>query len=646
MTDPSMPSSRPGEASTMSSRAQQGTCFAARFSPKSGFLAALGTTADHGRPGPGSCTAGGGPEAARPRAASRQARRGRGALLAIGLGLLAACSVAPKLEPAPAAPAAVAAKPPGAAIASAHALATDAGFEVLAQGGNAFDAAVAVSATLAVVEPISSGIGGGGFFLLHEAASGRDVFLDARETAPAAATPERYLDADGELDRDRATNGPWSAGIPGLPAALVHLADNYGRLPLATTLAPAIRIAREGFEVYPRMERGYLRRAAVMERYPGTRAVFLADGSPPRSGEILRQPDLARTLELLAAHGFDGFYRGEVARLLLDAVAAEGGQWSAEELAGYRVREREPLAFGYRGWRIVTAPPPSSGGVALAQMLQVLQGWDLQALAPAQRVHLMVEAMRRAYRDRTIYLGDPDFVPVPVARLAHPAYAAGLRATIHPDRATPSDLLPVRPAPLEDEETTHFSIIDAEGNRVSTTQTVNLLYGSGMVAPGTGVLLNNEMDDFALRPGTPNAFGVMGFEANAPAPGKRMLSSMTPTFMESADRVAVLGAPGGSRIITQVLIGILGFDAGLSAQQVAALPRFHHQWLPDAISAEAGALDADTVAALQAMGHVVNAGEEDWGNLQAVEWDRRANALRGGTDPRNEVGKAAVRPLP
>jgi gamma-glutamyltranspeptidase / glutathione hydrolase len=565
-------------------------------------------------------------------------------LLAIGLGILGGCSAAPMAAPATAAPAVVASNPPGAAIASAHALATDAGFEVLARGGNAFDAAIAVSSTLSVVEPISSGIGGGGFFLLHDARSGRDVFLDARETAPAAATPERYLDADGELDRDRATNGPWSAGIPGLPAALVHLADNYGRLPLSTSLAPAIRIAREGFEVYPRMERGYQRRAAVMERYPGTRAVFLADGDPPMTGEILRQPDLARTLELLGERGFDGFYRGEVARLLLAAVSAEGGEWTAEELAGYRVREREPLAFDYRGWRIVTAPPPSSGGVALAQMLQVLEGWDLQALAPAQRTHLMVEAMRRAYRDRTIYLGDPDFVRVPVARLTDPAYAAGLRATIHPGRATPSELLSGQPAPLEDDETTHFSIIDAEGNRVATTQTVNLLYGSGLVAPGTGVLLNNEMDDFALRPGTPNAFGVMGFDANAPAPGKRMLSSMTPTIMESPDTIAVLGAPGGSRIITQVLIGILGFDAGLPAQQVAALPRFHHQWQPDAISAEPGALDPGTVAALQAMGHGVNAGEDGWGNLQAVEWDRRANALRGGSDPRNEVGKARVEP--
>ena len=570
----------------------------------------------------------------------------------LSTGLLTACFLTAgllALAPAIAAEIAtrpVASHPPGAVIASAHALSTQAGLDIIRAGGNAFDAAIAVSSTLAVVEPISSGIGGGGFFLLHDANSGRDVFLDARETAPAAATPATYLDENGELNRDRATNGPWSAGIPGLPAALVHLAQHYGRLPLKTSLAPAIRIARAGFPIYARLEKGYGSRRAVMERYSGTRAVFLADGTPPTVGETLKQPELARTLELLAEKGFDGFYRGDVARKLLAAVKEEGGQWRADELSGYKVREREPLRLKYRGWDITTAPPPSSGGVALAQTLQILQGWDLAKLDPAHRTHVIVEALRRAYRDRTIYLGDPDFVMVPVARLTSPDYAAGLRATIHPDKATPSALLSGQPAPLEDDETTHFSIIDSDGNRVAATQTVNLLYGSGMVAPGTGVLLNNEMDDFALRPGTPNAFGVMGFEANAPKPGKRMLSSMTPSFIESDQQLAVIGAPGGSRIITQVLLAILAFDAGLNAQQVAALPRFHHQWLPDAISAEPGALDAGTVAALQAMGHTVNAGESTWGNLQTVVWNKQANTLEGGTDPRNPVGTAAVIALP
>jgi len=544
--------------------------------------------------------------------------------------------------------------PPGAAIASAHQLATDAGFEVLAAGGNAFDAAVAVSAALSVVEPISSGLGGGGFFLLHDAASNRDVLIDAREIAPASASPARYLTQEGELDRERAMNGPWSAGIPGLPAALVHVAEHYGTLPLSASLAPAIRLARDGFPVYARLANGYRARREVMERYPGSKAVFLATGAPLQEGEIFRQPDLANTLTLLAERGFDGFYRGELAQKLVAGVNAAGGEWTLDELARYTVKQREPIRFRYHHWEIVTAPPPSSGGIALAQMLQILEPWDLQALSDTQRIHLIVEAMRRAYRDRTFYLGDPEFTRVPQRLLTSPDYAAGLRATIHPARATPSDLLSGEATPLEDDETTHFSVIDAEGNRAAVTQTVNLLFGSGLVPPGTGVLLNNEMDDFALRPGTPNAFGVMGFEANAPQPGKRPLSSMTPTFMVSPERIVALGTPGGSRIITMVLLGILGVDAGLDTQAVTALPRYHHQWMPDAISAERGAFSADTADGLRALGHtVILPGEQAssarrssdvWGSLQAVSWDIAGNKVEAGSDPRNPVGKARVEP--
>lgn len=553
---------------------------------------------------------------------------------------------------AAAGPAAPAAHPPGAAVASAHHLATEAGIEILRQGGNAFDAAVAVSGVLSVVEPISSGLGGGGMWLLHDAKSGRDVFVDGRETAPAAATPDKFLDAKGNLDPQRSQNGPWSAGIPGLPAMLVHVADKYGRLPLKQSLAPAIRIAREGFPVYARMANGYAVKRQVMDRYPGTRAVFSPGGKPIREGDVFRQPDLAATLERLAAQGFDGFYRGTTAKRLVAGVNAAGGQWTLEELAGYRIKEREPIHFRYHDWNITTAPPPSSGGIALAQMLQILAPYDLKAMPEAERVHMVVESMRRAFRDRTFYLGDPDFVKIPQRLLLSPDYAAGLRAGIDPDKATPSNLLSGQPTPLEDEETTHFSIIDADGNRVAATQTVNLLFGSGLVPPGTGVLLNDEMDDFALKPGTPNAFGVMGYEANAPKPGKRMLSSMTPTFMESRDKVVALGTPGGSRIITMVLLGILGYDAGLEAQQVAALPRYHHQWLPDVIDAEPKAISAEAAQALQAMGHTIElppdraeggrGSSHVWGNLQTVEWDRRANVLRGGSDPRNPEGKAAV----
>ncbi|WP_058363332.1 gamma-glutamyltransferase [Xanthomonas translucens] len=546
----------------------------------------------------------------------------------------------------------VAAHPPGAAVASGHRLATDAGLQILREGGNAFDAAVAVSSTLAVVEPISSGLGGGGFFLLHDARTGKDVMLDAREVAPESATADKFLDAKGALDRDRSVNGPWSAGIPGLPAALVELATQHGKLPLQQSLAPAIRIARNGFLVYRRMAQGYQSRREVMERYPGTREVYLRNGKPIAEGDLFKQPELANTLQLLGAKGFDGFYRGATANKLLAGVRQAGGHWTAEELAGYTVKQRTPIRFDYKGWTITTAPPPSSGGIALASMLQILEGYDLKAMDPVHRTHLVVEAMRRAYRDRTFFLGDPDFTAVPQRVLLSKDYAVGLRSTINPEKATPSDLLSGQPTPLEDNETTHFSIIDGEGNRVGATQTVNLLFGSGLIPKGTGMLLNDEMDDFALKPGTPNVFGVMGYAANAPKPGKRPLSSMTPTFMENADRTIVLGTPGGSRIITMVLLGILGYDDGLSAQQVAALPRYHHQWLPDVIEAETGTFDAATVQGLQALGHALKLPGDSaeggrgsshvWGNLQTVEWDKRNNVLSGGSDPRNEVGKAGV----
>lgn len=562
----------------------------------------------------------------------------RPALSALLLGLLL-------LQPAVAKETPVRARPQGAVIASAHHLATDAGHEILAKGGNAFDAAVAVSAALSVVEPYSSGLGGGGFYLLHNGKTGAEVMLDARETAPASATPARYLDAQGELDRDKAQNGPMSAGIPGLPAGLVQLAKKYGRLPLAASLAPAIRLAEQGFDVHEHMVSAYAERKDVMERFAGTRKVYLADGDAPEMGEMFVQPELAHTLRLLASQGFDGFYRGETARKIVADVNKHGGAWTAQDLSGYMVKERAPVRFKYRDWNIVTAPPPSSGGVALAEILQMLEGWDLVKLDPAHRVHILAEAMRRAYRDRTLYLGDPDFVQMPIARLVSDDYAAGLRASILPEQATPSAMLPGGKPPLEGEHTTHFSIIDADGNLVAATQTVNLSYGSGMVAEGTGVLLNDEMDDFALKPGTPNAFGVMGYDANAVKAGKRMLSSMTPSFMIGKNQVAVLGTPGGSRIITMVLLGMLAVEDGMDPQQMTALPRFHHQYLPDTIYLEPNALPLETIQALNAMGHATEQGSRTWGNMQAVDWNLRTGALRGGSDPRNPVGSARVVPV-
>ncbi len=534
-------------------------------------------------------------------------------------------------------------KPPHAAIARAHALATEAGFEVLAQGGNAFDAAVAVAAALSVVEPQSSGIGGGGLFLLRRASDGKEVMIDARETAPAAVSPKDYLDANGEPDRDHATNGPLSAAIPGEPAGLVWMATHYGKLPLAKSLAPAIRLARKGFKPDGRFLKELAMRKDVIARYPASAALYLVDGEAPKAGWTFKSPDLARVLERIAEHGNDGFYRGELAQALVDGVRKQGGNWTLDDLAKYEAKERAPLAFDYRGWHIVTASPPSSGGIALAEMLNVLGGYDLGKLDRPHRVHLTVEAMRRAYRDRAEYLGDPDFVDMPIARLMGADYAAGLRASIHPEKATPSDLLPPYLAPEQGTHTTHFSIIDKDGNLVAATQTVNLIFGSGFVVPGTGFVLNDEMDDFALVAGKPNAFGMLGNDRNAPRPGSRPLSSMTPSFVIGDDKVGVIGTPGGSRIITMVLEGVLAFIDGERPEKFVGNPRYHHQYMPDVISAEKGAFTPDEVKALEAMGHKVSESERRWGFMNAVSWDRKTGEMHAGSDPRGDSGSGVVK---
>lgn len=534
------------------------------------------------------------------------------------------------------------ARPAQAAIASANAYATDAGMEVLAAGGNAFDAAVAVSATLGLVEPESSGIGGGAFMLLRTAKDGRDVFVDARERAPLAATRDMFLDADGEAVRDRSVNGALAAAIPGLPAGLEHLARKYGRLPLSKSLAPAIRLAREGWKFGPKNSAMLGYRREVLAGSPAAAALFLRDGQVPALGTVMRNPDYARTLELIARRGADGFYRGDYAKRLVAGVRGAGGIWSERDLAEYRVVEREPIRIRHRGYEVVTAPPPSSGGVALATIFNVLEPYGYPELDKVPRTHLLVEAMRRAYRDRAVYLGDPDFVQVPVPLLTSREYAAGLRAGINPDRATPSDLLPSATVTPSRPDTSHFSIVDAEGNLVAVTQTVNLPYGNALVVPGTGFLLNNEMDDFSVKPGVPNAYGLVGDDANAIAPGKRPLSSMTPTFLVGPDRVAVLGTPGGSRIVTMVLLGLLEMMDGGSAQDAASAPRFHHQYLPDQLSAEPEAFSAEEVAALKARGHDVRVGDRSWGNMNVVQWRRDTGAVETGTDPRwKGVGKGS-----
>jgi gamma-glutamyltranspeptidase/glutathione hydrolase len=543
-----------------------------------------------------------------------------------------------------AAPAALADGPGRAAIASAHELATDAGFEVLEAGGNAFDAAVAVSAALAVVEPSSSGIGGGGFWLIHRAADGHTTMVDGREEAPGAATEDMYLDDAGEVVRDRAINGPLAAGIPGAAAAWVHIVEKYGELPLERVLAPAIRLAEEGFPVYLKYQQLLNWRGHIMLQWDYTADIFMPGGDLPEIGDTIVQKDLAATLERLAEQGHAGFYSGETAERLVEGARAAGGIWTLDDFAAYRAVEREPITIEHGDYTLLTAPPPSSGGIAIAQVLNLIEPFGWRAMDRVDRVHLLAEAMRRAYRDRALYLGDPDFAEIPTDMLLSDHYAAGLRSTIRMDRALPSKHLAADPSRLkESTDTTHFSLIDADGNIVSATLTVNLPFGAAFAAPGTGVLLNNEMDDFSAKPGEPNAYGLIGFEANAIEPGKRMLSSMSPTIVQGPDRVAILGTPGGSRIITMVILGILDFLEGNDPQSWVSLPRFHHQYLPDEISAETDALSEEQTAALEARGHTVTVRQRPWGNMHAVLWDLEAGELSAAHDPRWESGKAEVR---
>jgi gamma-glutamyltranspeptidase/glutathione hydrolase len=522
-----------------------------------------------------------------------------------------------------------------AGIATAHPLATEAGEEVMAAGGNAFDAAVAISAALAVVEPFASGLGGGAFWLLHEAKGGRQTFVDAREVAPGAATHDMYLDETGKPRPGATLNGPLAAGIPGQPAGLVHLAKRYGRLPLKKSLGPAIRYAEDGVEVTRGMELGLRFRASAAANSPALAALYLPGGKALVAGDRVRYPELANTLRQIAANGRDGFYRGRVAEQLVSGVRSAGGIWALDDLARYEVIEREPIRTRYRGMTIVSAPPPSAGGVALTNVFQILDGYDFGRLEPAARKHLTIEAMRRAYRDRAIYLGDPGFVTIPLERLLSPYYAAGQRTSILLDRATPSiQLSGILPEPVAGTNTTHFSVLDRAGNRVAGTLSINTWFGSAFMPPGTGVILNNEMDDFSVKTGVPNGFDLLGAEANAIAPGKRMLSSMSPTFLESDRGVAILGTPGGSRIISMVLLAALAWSDGADATQMVGLKRYHHQYFPDVVAYEDGAFTPDEKAALEAKGHKLELSERAYGNMQVVTWDRATGRVAAASDPR------------
>lgn len=531
-------------------------------------------------------------------------------------------------------------------IASAHPLATRAGERILKEGGNAFDAAIAMASTLAVVEPSGSGLGGGGFFLLHRAKDGKQVMLDAREKAPLASTADMYLDRAGQPIRGLSLNGPRAAGIPGIPAALVHLAEQYGKLPLAQSLQPAIEHAHQGFMVGPHYRRLATMRLKVLRRYPESKKIFLQDGAVPQPGFVLKQAELAWTLQQIASKGRDGFYDGPVASKLVRSARRHGGIWSRKDLRAYQIIERKPIVGYYRGTRIVSAPPPSSGGIVLVQMLNILRQFPIQWSPRAERLHIIAEAMRRAYRDRAQYLGDSDFIKIDIASLLAPIYAKQLARAIDRRRATPSASLTRDQSLLRHKgsDTTHFSIIDTEGNRVSATLSINYPFGSGFTARGTGVLLNNEMDDFSIKPGVPNVYGLVGSRANRIQPGKRPLSSMTPTFLEATNgNVVVLGTPGGSRIITMVLLASLEAMAGRgSAKTWVALPRFHHQFLPDSITYEPRALTLNDQLKLEAKGHKLKEKADGYGNMQIVFWDQRIKRMSAASDPRGE-GLAVVR---
>lgn len=525
------------------------------------------------------------------------------------------------------------------AVASAHPLATRAGEDVLASGGNAFDAAVAVASTLAVVEPFASGFGGGGFFLLHRASDGSDVVIDAREKAPLAATRDMYVDAQGKVDARASLDGARAAGIPGLAAGLAHIQARYGSRSLEELLTPAIEHAEKGYAADARYVAAAGWREAVLRVDPLAAGAFLDGGKAPAAGFVVRLPALGATLRALAASGADGFYRGPVAETMVAAVRAGGGVWTLDDLAQYAIVERLPQRIEYGAARITTAPLPSSGGLVMSQAFQILACFDLRGLSATDRVHLVVEALRRGYHDRSRYLGDADFVKVP-DDLASPEYARRRAVDIDPARATPSAALEAAAPVRQGDNTTHFSVVDADGNRVAATLSVNGPFGAAFVAGASGVLLNNEMNDFSIAATGGNLYGLTGFGGNIIEPGKRPLSSMSPTFVEDSRGVLVLGTPGGSRIISMVVIGILGYleATAVDPDRVVSLPRYHHQYLPDRIEIEPGQFAAEWVKALEAKGHVVQEGRRRWGNMQAIFVDAVTGEAVPASDPRGRSG--------
>ncbi|SEM63942.1 gamma-glutamyltransferase [Halomonas caseinilytica] len=527
-------------------------------------------------------------------------------------------------------------------VATSHFLASQVARDVLADGGNAVDAAVTAGFALAVTQPRSGNIGGGGFMLISDENSDEVIAIDYRETAPAAATETMFQDEDGNAVSEWSRFTHRAAGVPGTVAGLALALEKYGTMSLADALAPAIQLAEEGFEVPPRFVAGVNDTRERLEKWDSTRKMFFKeDGSAYEVGDTFRQPDLAATLKRIAEQGAREFYEGKTAELIAAEMERHDGLITLEDLAGYQPEIREPSHGTYRGHDIYAMSPPSSGGAHIVQMLNILEDYPISEMGfnSADTIHVMAEAMKRAYADRSEYLGDTDFVDVPLDGITSKAYADELREQIDMDNATPSsDIAPGKPLPYESNETTHFSIADDNGLAVSNTYTINFSYGSGIAVEGAGFLLNNEMDDFSAKPGVPNAYGLIGGEANKIEPGKRMLSSMTPTIVKrDGKNFLVTGSPGGSRIITttlQVLMNVIDHD--MNIQSAVSAPRIHHQWLPDEIRIEAG-ISPDTLELLEAKGHTISQ-QAAMGAAQSIVIED--DHFFVGADPRRSTSSA------
>lgn len=521
-------------------------------------------------------------------------------------------------------------------VASQEAIASDVGLKILKEGGNAVDAAVAVGFALAVTLPRAGNIGGGGFMMIYDAKQGKTVALDYREKAPSSASRDMYLDKAGNAVSDLSRYHGLAVGVPGTVAGLLKALEDHGTMSRGQVMAPAIALAENGIEVTAGLTESLEALSDRLQKWPSTKKIFFKpDGSTYQPGERLKQPELARSLKLIAAQGADGFYKGEIARKLVKAVNEAGGSMSLQDLANYQAIAREPVKGNYRGYDIVSMPPPSSGGIHIVQILNILEGYPLSDYGQnsAQTIHLMAEAMQLAYADRAEYLGDSDFIDVPVSGLTAQPYADKLRTLINPNKATPAATVKANnPLPYESDQTTHFSIVDKDGNAVANTYTLNFSYGTGLVAEGTGILLNNEMDDFSAKPGVPNGYGLLGGEANAVAAEKRPLSSMSPTLVFKDNKpYIVTGSPGGSRIITtvtQVISNVI--DHGMNIAEATHAPRIHDQWLPDEIRIEK-ALNIDTIKKLESMGHKVSP-QEAMGSTQSIMIT--PSGIYGASDPR------------